>query len=377
MLKNEAKDKDEAIINLENEIKSLRKSIDLKDRVIAALKNDSDISGISLKGGSQISKKLEESEVLNLSLVKKMEVMKREFFEKKRELKNCQEEVTNLEAELETLKKSKASFMSANEGGGLQLKESDTSLLQRENQALRMDLLKQGPSKPGANIVEVEITSKLHQRLHEAKNEIDRARRRIKLYESEITKLREKLDTSQEQLEKSGEQNDSLKERLRHSSDRNQRIGVQLVEAQAFAQLEHERSASATANEAISRAVSAERAQSYRQMKGLIEQMKYLRTKTERESGYRADLEFMKRFFLMKIRAYQACNRADLAMLEEMGIYPDYSQLGMEEGGKRRGQVSFKAVAQMVLASIKFRKRGSGYRDQLRMRDVVKARLKR
>ncbi|KAI9707534.1 MAG: hypothetical protein M1836_000495 [Candelina mexicana] len=84
------------------------------------------------------------------------------------------------------------------------------------------------------------------------------------------------------------------------------------------------------------------------EIKGLAKQIQYLRAKCGREEGFRADLAYSKKFFLMQIELYNACNRADLQMLEEIGITPDRSI--------REKRPSLRSVGWMVLASVRMRK---------------------
>lgn len=344
-LKNDSKEKSDAITHLESQVEQLKKSIEFKDRVIDALKTETSPRSKSFKANDDVviaAQKLEEAEVLNLQLVKKMEAMKKEFGDKKQELRSSKAEVARLEGELEK------AVNHSKRDQAISLRDIGSS------------------SSNSADIEKFEkVIRELRRRLSDVKSESEVTQQQIKGYELEVNTLRRQLEQSQDR-------NDALKEHLEAFVDRNRQIGVQL----AAAQQANNRLAPAerpSDEAAVTAAVTAERRHNYRQMKGLVEQIKYLRCKADRESGYRADLEFMKRFFLIKIQAYQACNRADLAMLEEMGIYPDYEQLSRQQGNR----VSLKAVGQMVVAAIRFRNRGHGLREQIRMKEEVKARLKR
>ncbi|KAI9822425.1 MAG: hypothetical protein M1827_000144 [Pycnora praestabilis] len=81
---------------------------------------------------------------------------------------------------------------------------------------------------------------------------------------------------------------------------------------------------------------------------GLAKQIQYLRARCRREEGFRADLAYSKKFFLMQIELYSACNHADLQMIEEMGITPDRSI--------RDKRPSLRSVGWMVLASVRMKK---------------------
>lgn len=342
-LKNDTKEKSDAIAHLESQVDQLKKSIEFKDRVIDALKTETSPRSKSNKADDDVAalRKLEDAEVLNLQLVKKMEAMKKEFGDKKQELRLSKAEVARLEVELEK---------------AVSHSKRDQAISSREI----------GGSSNSADIEKFEkVIRELRRRLSDVKSESEVTQQQIKGYELEVNTLRGQLEQSQDR-------NEALKEHLEAFVDRNRQIGVQLAAAQQATKVAPAESLSDSAA-ALTAAVSAERRHNYRQMKGLVEQIKYLRCKADRESGYRADLEFMKRFFLIKIQAYQACNRADLAMLEEMGIYPDYEQLGRQQGSR----VTLKAVGQMVVAAIRFRKRGQALREQIRMKEEVKARLKR
>ncbi|KAK9238684.1 hypothetical protein V1525DRAFT_400238 [Lipomyces kononenkoae] len=83
------------------------------------------------------------------------------------------------------------------------------------------------------------------------------------------------------------------------------------------------------------------------ELKGLAMQIQYLRAKGDREHGFRADSAFLKRFFLLQISSFESCNKANLYMLEQMGIYPDKKH--------RSQRPTLKAVAHMMIAVIRMR----------------------
>ncbi|KAI9738177.1 MAG: hypothetical protein M1834_008675 [Cirrosporium novae-zelandiae] len=89
------------------------------------------------------------------------------------------------------------------------------------------------------------------------------------------------------------------------------------------------------------------------EIKGLAKQIQYLRAKCNREENFRADLAFSKKFFLMQIEMFNACNAADLRILEEMGITPDRRT--------RERRPSLRAVGMMVIATVRIRKLQSNW----------------
>lgn len=103
------------------------------------------------------------------------------------------------------------------------------------------------------------------------------------------------------------------------------------------------------------------------QMKKLITQMRYLKETITRQTAYRFDLGFMKSFFLKQISMYQAFNRADLTILQDMGIYPNYQKTKK----KLRPKQKFQHVALAVLAGIRIKTRHEKYVDHCKKRAIL------
>ncbi|KAF4556296.1 putative spindle pole body protein pcp1 [Elsinoe fawcettii] len=85
-----------------------------------------------------------------------------------------------------------------------------------------------------------------------------------------------------------------------------------------------------------------------KELRGLTKQIQYLRAKCTREESFRRDLVFVKKWFLLQVEMYGACNKADLRILEEMGITPDLNV--------RERRPSLKAAGHAVIATIRMKK---------------------
>ncbi|KAJ8101550.1 hypothetical protein POJ06DRAFT_251812 [Lipomyces tetrasporus] len=99
------------------------------------------------------------------------------------------------------------------------------------------------------------------------------------------------------------------------------------------------------------------------ELKGLAMQIQYLRAKGDRDRGFRADSAFMKNFFLLQISSFESCNKANLYMLEQMGIYPE-----KKYHDKRP---TLKAVAHMVIAAIRVRNLKNEWMAQQRTKEML------
>ncbi|KAF2433794.1 hypothetical protein EJ08DRAFT_647087 [Tothia fuscella] len=77
------------------------------------------------------------------------------------------------------------------------------------------------------------------------------------------------------------------------------------------------------------------------ELRGLAKQITWLRSRCSREERFREGLSWQKKWFLMNVEMYNACNQADLKLIEEMGITPN------REIRDRRP--TLKTVAQMFI----------------------------
>ncbi|KAK9322943.1 hypothetical protein V1517DRAFT_367241 [Lipomyces orientalis] len=99
------------------------------------------------------------------------------------------------------------------------------------------------------------------------------------------------------------------------------------------------------------------------ELKGLVMQIQYLRAKGDRDRGFRADSAFLKSFFLLQISSFESCNKANLYMLEQMGIYPEKKY--------HNKRPTLKAVVHMVIAAIRVRNLKNEWMAQQRTKEML------
>ncbi|OBT63344.1 hypothetical protein VE03_07246 [Pseudogymnoascus sp. 23342-1-I1] len=87
-----------------------------------------------------------------------------------------------------------------------------------------------------------------------------------------------------------------------------------------------------------------------KELRGLAMQIEWLRARCRREEGLRADAAYAKRFMLLQVELFGACNQADLQILAQMGITPDRTTLPPRP--------SLRRVGWMVIACVRM-KRGA------------------
>lgn len=315
-----------------SEVANLKKQVELKDRVIDALKNSDAIFNKNSSSNignnndfkteveiKKIQEKLDDAEKLNVSLVQKIELMKKEYLKQKEELYQSKQQQSN----------TTRSFFNNN--------NANSNLLQREIEKHER------------------ITNELKKRLVALQNDYQSSQTLIKDYEKQIKELNDAVNWL---------------------TDKNEKIKQQL-EALSFHPTINDPAITSTTN---TNANNQEVVKFQSQVYTLLDHIKYLKTKLNREMGYKADLTFMKRFFLITIDNYQRCNLADIELLSEIGIYPDYSYIYNQTGSPaRNGQKqrpTMRGVAQMVLAAIKFRNRAIEYRTEVDLKQHLKARIK-
>ncbi|KAG9614952.1 hypothetical protein KCV04_g16478, partial [Aureobasidium melanogenum] len=93
----------------------------------------------------------------------------------------------------------------------------------------------------------------------------------------------------------------------------------------------------------------------------------YMRAKCEREEAFRKDLVFSKRWFLMQVEMYGACNKADLKLLEEMGVTPKTKTSEQKP--------SLRSVAYMIMATVRMRKMQEAWSGNKKLHETLMKKL--
>ncbi|EMF08949.1 uncharacterized protein SEPMUDRAFT_93270 [Sphaerulina musiva SO2202] len=103
------------------------------------------------------------------------------------------------------------------------------------------------------------------------------------------------------------------------------------------------------------------------ELKGLVKQIQFLRASLHREMQFRADLIHTKNYFLLQVSMYNACNKEDLRLLEEIGVTPDMSF--------REKKRSLRSVGLMVVAGVRMKMGAEKWKEQKRVEEVLLKKL--
>jgi len=117
----------------------------------------------------------------------------------------------------------------------------------------------------------------------------------------ELTRLKKDLGAKEEQiqsLEETSRQHITAQAKMQDKREEVARLQVQLMEAEK---------------------------KHGKEIRGLTKTLTFLRAKLDREQGLREGLGWQKQWFLLMVDMYGRCNKADLKLIEEMGISPDRS----------------------------------------------------
>ena len=87
-----------------------------------------------------------------------------------------------------------------------------------------------------------------------------------------------------------------------------------------------------------------------RELTGLAKQIQWMRARFLREEGFRRGLAYEKRFLLMQIEMFNACNKLDLHLLSELGVTPD------RRPSTPPKRPTLRAVSLMFIAGIRMKK---------------------
>ncbi|CAD6577295.1 MAG: hypothetical protein ASARMPREDX12_008297 [Alectoria sarmentosa] len=119
------------------------------------------------------------------------------------------------------------------------------------------------------------------------------------------------------------------------------------------------------------------------ELKGLAKQIQWLRAKCTREEGFRSGLAYEKKFLLMQIEMFEACNQIDLNLLSEIGITPGPSSPRLRLGDSLRGKLgkteqkrpSLRAVGFVIMASCRMQRMSKEWAGQKRVRHALSKKL--
>jgi len=117
----------------------------------------------------------------------------------------------------------------------------------------------------------------------------------------ELTRLKKELGAKERQLqdvEETSKQHITTEAKIQDKREEVARLQVQLMEAEK---------------------------KHGKEIRGLTKTLTFLRAKLDREQGMRQGLGWQKQWFLLMVDMYGRCNKADLRLIEEMGISPDRS----------------------------------------------------
>lgn len=160
-------------------------------------------------------------------------------------------------------------------------------------------------------------------KLYEARltKDMANAERKIKSLEAEITQREKKINQLKAFAKEKGE--------LLFEAEKRQRA----LEAQYGSKHSNDRAQKTHMNE----------------IAGLTRMMKHMHARTSREESFRSDLSYIKMFYDKQIAAFRECNELNLAIIQQIGIYPDNSY--------RARRLTLKTVGQAVIATIRMKNR--------------------
>ncbi|KAK9452616.1 hypothetical protein V1511DRAFT_536341 [Dipodascopsis uninucleata] len=324
----------QSLIHCQNQISSLTQSLRLKDEEIDTLRSQlrhSKLSENTLTGDNSTSLRqlLNEEADLRNQAQKRADRLSTKNMELNKELSQLQRMLSQLEIENDDLKIKASSGMKTGsysldavkaerEQLKIQLTQARAELevakeLARSNEAQLRDQLK-GLKRE---------REELQQTALEAEKDRDEAKR---LYDR---KLR---STITESVRRDRTNSSSLQYREREVI----RLQSQLTELEGTHRLE---------------------------LNALAMQIRYLKAKSDREKNFRLDSAFLKRFFLLQINSFESCNKANLYLLEQMGIYPERKY--------RNRRPKLKSVVCMVVAAIRMRNLSQQWSEHQQQRNML------
>lgn len=209
----------------------------------------------------------------------------------------------------------------------------------REAKVQLQDIEMQLGERKGSSSGHARREAELRIQLRDAKSELEESRQqalqkdeRLQTAIRKEQELRERLKNSKTTSEETMYLEQDLKAQLQDAELELQtlqrQVGGRELKLQASLRRENElrskfRSMQAEADNTQTHMAESRDKTHEKEIRGLAKQIQYMRARCSREEGFRKDLVFTKRWFLMQVEMYGACNKADLKLLEEIGVTPD------------------------------------------------------
>ncbi|CAG8972868.1 hypothetical protein HYALB_00001288 [Hymenoscyphus albidus] len=121
--------------------------------------------------------------------------------------------------------------------------------------------------------------------------------------------------------------------------------------------------------EALKKEFAAKEHVHVKEMRGMALQVQWLKAQAARETAFRVQAAYAKRYMGLQIDMYQACNRADLRLLESTGV--------KIERKKKPKAFTLRIVAQFVRATIRMQKQADDWKKSTAIRDRLTAQARK
>ncbi|KAF4637938.1 hypothetical protein G7Y89_g158 [Cudoniella acicularis] len=109
--------------------------------------------------------------------------------------------------------------------------------------------------------------------------------------------------------------------------------------------------------------------QHVKEIRGMALQLEWLRARCRREETFRACAAFAKNYMGMQIKMYQACNKADLKLLESVP--------GLKRKPKKVKKPTLRMVAWAVRATVRMKMQAEQWKESVKIRDRLAAQAKK
>ncbi|RKF74357.1 putative microtubule associated protein [Golovinomyces cichoracearum] len=106
-----------------------------------------------------------------------------------------------------------------------------------------------------------------------------------------------------------------------------------------------------------------------KEMRGVSLQLEWLRAKCSREEFFRAEAAFAKRFMALQIALFQACNKADIELLEKYGI--------PRPPPRPKRRISVKRIGIVIRAIIRMKRAAGFWAEKQKIDEKIQAQIER
>ncbi|TQS38128.1 hypothetical protein Golomagni_01372 [Golovinomyces magnicellulatus] len=267
--------------------------------------------------------------------------------------------VNRLKAKVERLENTlRAERLNSGENRTIALERKDLHEMLRESQlqAESLELIIQERDDKISTLRDME--KELRRQVHQLREEQIQSHQKSSIYQDQFERLQQKFHQAKDQWESE-----------RKQLTRGVRFANMSISMTNDASKNHQKQQNQPEIKLLKTEYEECEKRHTKEMRGVSLQLEWLRAKCSREEFFRAEAAFAKRFMALQIALFEACNKADIELLEKSGI--------PRPPPRPKRPISVKRLGIVIRAIIRMKRAAEFWAEKRKIDEKVRAQIER